>query len=31
MSDMYALFEKEKVDAGKFDNVDKDGASNRGC
>jgi hypothetical protein len=27
MSDMYALFEKEKVDANKFDNVDKEGAS----
>ena len=27
MSDMYALFEKEKVDADKFDNVDKEGAS----
>ena len=27
MSDMYALFEKEKVDADKFDNIDKEGAS----
>ena len=24
---MYALFEKEKVDADKFDNIDKEGAS----
>ena len=27
MSDVYALFEKEKIEPNKFDNVDKEGAS----